>query len=91
MIILPDGTSVIDTPGLREFGLMDITPEMLGKYFYDFSKYDNLCGFSPCSHDHEPKCEIKNRVEAGKIFAERYVSYLNILQSLIESRDSRYK
>ena len=84
MIHFADDITIIDTPGMREFGLMDIEPHMLGQYFHEFSKYINKCSFKPCTHNHEPDCEIKNQVEKQKIFKDRYVSYLNILSSLNE-------
>jgi ribosome biogenesis GTPase len=81
---LPDGTEIIDTPGVREFGLMDIEPNELSDYFYEFPEYNRKCTYSPCSHDHEPGCSVKKAVEDGKISEERYISYLNILESIRE-------
>jgi ribosome biogenesis GTPase / thiamine phosphate phosphatase len=91
MFRLDDGARIIDTPGLREFGLMDIEPEELGIYFMEFGRYAAKCGFSPCTHDHEPGCEVKKRVEKGKISPDRYVSYLNILATLKEYYKNRYR
>ncbi len=91
MFLLEGDTKIIDTPGLREFGLMDIEPEELGIYFMEFGKYARKCGFSPCTHEHEPNCEIKKQVEKGKISEERYVSYLNILATLRDYFDNRYR
>jgi ribosome biogenesis GTPase / thiamine phosphate phosphatase len=91
MFRLDDDTRIIDTPGLREFGLMDIEPAELGIYFMEFGKYSKKCGFSPCTHEHEPDCEVKRKVERGKISEERYVSYLNILSTLREYYENRYK
>ncbi len=85
-----DGTELIDTPGMREFGLMDIRPEGLSEYFIDFRIHASECRFSPCSHDHEPGCAVKALVESGEILDERYVSYLNILTSLRENYDNMY-
>jgi ribosome biogenesis GTPase len=90
MVVLPDGSRVIDTPGLKEFGLVDIQPPELEKYFDDFREYRGKCRFNPCSHDHEPACEVKNAVESGNICEDRYISYLNILRSLQEYFDSIY-
>lgn len=91
MFRLEGDTRIIDTPGLREFGLMDIEPEELGIYFMEFGKYAPKCGFSPCTHEHEPDCEIKRRVEKGKISEERYISYLNILATLKDYYNNRYR
>ncbi|HXK66448.1 MAG TPA: ribosome small subunit-dependent GTPase A, partial [Spirochaetota bacterium] len=71
-----------DTPGLREFGIMDIEPHLVSKYFYEFEKYAARCAFKPCTHDHEPDCEVKRLVQKGVIYEERYISYINILYSL---------
>lgn len=91
MIDLPDDSiTIIDTPGVREFGLMDIEPHMLGLYFNEFNPYLDKCIFNPCTHDHEPGCEVKKQVDIGAIFKDRYISYLNILNSLKEYYESKY-
>ncbi len=90
MIPLGDGTFIIDTPGLREFGLMDFEPHTIGNYFYEFDRYARSCSFQPCTHDHEPGCAIKKKVGAGRIHEDRYGSYLNLLYSVKESRAGRY-
>ncbi|MFW5709846.1 MAG: ribosome small subunit-dependent GTPase A [Bacteroidota bacterium] len=90
MIKVDDNTAIIDTPGMREFGLMDMEPHIVGNYFYEFAEYADKCSFMPCTHDHEPGCEIKRLVEQGTISTERYVSYLNILHSLQEYFDNMY-
>ena len=84
-------TRIVDTPGLREFGLADIEPNELGLYFMEFNRYAGKCGYRPCTHDHEPDCEVKLRVAAGGISEERYRSYLNILYSLKEYYNNRYR
>ncbi len=91
MFSLDGDTRIIDTPGLREFGLMDIEPEELGIYFMEFGRYAGKCGFSPCTHDHEPGCNVKKQVEKGKISEDRYVSYLNILATLKDYFENRYR
>jgi len=90
MITVDKNTAIIDTPGMREFGLMDMEPHIVGNYFYEFAEHADKCGFMPCTHDHEPGCEIKRLVEQGTISNERYVSYLNILHSLQEYFDNMY-
>jgi ribosome biogenesis GTPase len=90
MIEIDDSTRIIDTPGLREFGLMDIEPHMLEKYFPEFHACSGRCAYQPCSHDHEPNCEIKKMVEAGTLNEDRYISYLNILYSIREYQDGMY-
>jgi ribosome biogenesis GTPase len=91
MVSMRDNTRIIDTPGLREFGLMDIHPDELADYFMEFRYYSPSCSFQPCTHNHEPDCEVKRRVDSNEIDYERYISYMNILQSLIEYQKARYK
>ncbi len=91
MVNISGGTYIIDTPGVREFGLMDIEPHMLDGYFYEFGRINAGCGFRQCTHNHEPDCEIKRNVENGKISEDRYISYLNILESLREYYESKYE
>lgn len=91
LIAMDLNTELVDTPGVREFGLMDIEPHMLGKYFYEFNQYSHNCTFSPCTHDHEPGCEIKRMVEDGEIYEGRYTSYINILYSIKEYYEQMYK
>jgi len=91
MLCLEQNTRIVDTPGLREFGLADIEPHELGVYFMEFNRYAGYCGFSPCTHDHEPDCEVKRQVAEGSISEERYISYLNILYSLKENYNNRYR
>ena len=82
MVRADDGTELIDTPGVREFGLVDINSAELGNYFDDFKDASVNCRFRPCLHDHEPNCEVKSLVEKNKIHEERYVSYLHMLYSI---------
>ena len=90
LVVLPGGTELIDTPGVREFGLVDIDPNTVGSYFDDFRKASEKCRFRPCTHDHEPGCEVKRLAGKGKIHEERYVSYLNILYSIRENLKNMY-
>jgi ribosome biogenesis GTPase / thiamine phosphate phosphatase len=91
MKTLADGTEIIDTPGVREFGLMDIEPNMIGRYFYEFNTYADKCGFNPCTHDHEPNCAVKAMVDQEAIYEERYISYLNILYSVRDYNSRIFK
>ncbi len=77
-----EDTCIIDTPGVREFGLWNIQKEELPTYFSDFAPYYDNCKFTPCSHTHEPNCAVKSAVENSEIDSERYQSYLNIFESL---------
>ena len=82
MFELSDFTRIIDSPGIREFGIWGIEPEELGLYFHDFDDHQIECKFSPCTHTHEPKCKVIEAVEDGEIDIDRYESYLNLLESL---------
>lgn len=79
---LSSGGYVVDTPGIREFGILDLEPDELAFFFVEFLDYLNECKFHDCTHDHEPGCAIKEAVEQGDIYERRYESYLNILESL---------
>ncbi len=78
---------LIDTPGIREFGLWNLTHKELKNYYRDFRKYDQDCKFSNCLHINEPVCQIKKEVERGKIAKFRYENYLKTYQSLFENKD----
>lgn len=72
------GTYLIDTPGIREFGLWDLDRESLRDYFPEFDEPAELCRFTDCTHIHEPDCEVKERVEAGELNAARYETYARL-------------
>lgn len=80
MYPLASGGYVIDSPGLRGFGLVDLEKEEIGKYFPEMLRASEGCRFTPCTHTHEPGCAVKAAVEAGTISAERYASYLGMLE-----------
>ena len=74
------GGYLIDSPGLRGFGLVDLEKEEIAKYFPEMLRVADECRFVPCTHTHEPGCAVKAAVEAGTISAERYNSYLGMLE-----------
>jgi ribosome biogenesis GTPase len=82
MFDLPSGGKVIDTPGLREFGLVDIEKHELSHYFPEMRVRLNDCQFNNCMHINEPGCAIKDAVNKGEIHVDRYVSYLSILDTM---------
>ena len=84
MFDLPLGGRIIDTPGLREFGLKDISKQELSHYFPEMRERLNDCQFNNCIHINEPGCAVKKAVEEEEIFPERYISYCNILESIEE-------
>jgi len=79
-----DSGKVIDTPGLREFALMDISKQELSHYFPEMRALINDCQFNNCMHINEPGCAVKAAVNSGGIATDRYVSYLTILESIQE-------
>lgn len=81
MFDLPGGGKLIDTPGLREFGVIDISRQELSHYFPEMRALLSQCQFNNCLHINEPGCAIKKAVEDGRIHPERYISYWNILES----------
>ena len=81
---------VIDTPGVREFGVRDVHPKDLAYYFPDLEPYVNECKFPDCTHDHEPGCAVKAAVQRGDIHRARHESYLAILESLREEQTPEY-
>ena len=80
MYPLSSGGFVIDSPGLRGFGLVDLEKEEISKYFPEMLRVADNCRFVPCTHTHEPGCAVKAAVEAGTISPERYASYLGMLE-----------
>lgn len=79
---LKSGGYIVDTPGVREFGVLYIDPWELSHYFIEFKPYIEACRFPTCTHDHEPDCAVKQGVTEGDIFEQRYRSYLNILDAI---------
>jgi len=75
---LPFGGYLIDTPGIREFGIIDIEQQELGHFFPEFRERMNECKFYNCHHIHEPGCAVIDAVENGEIEISRYESYLSI-------------
>ncbi len=84
MFDLSFGGKVIDTPGLREFALMDISKQELSHYFPEMRALINNCQYNNCMHISEPECAVKEAVNSGRIATDRYVSYLTILDTIKE-------
>ncbi len=82
LIRLPHGGYVADTPGLRELGLWGLSPDELRACFPEFREPAARCRFgNACTHSHEPDCAVREAVEQGVVHAERYSSYLTMLES----------
>lgn len=84
MFDMPFGGKIIDTPGMREFGLVDISKAELSHYFPEMRDRLNSCQFNNCLHVNEPGCAIKQAVIDQEIHEDRYVSYVGILDSIEE-------
>ncbi|MFB5945415.1 ribosome small subunit-dependent GTPase A [Albibacterium profundi] len=78
MLELPEGGFIIDTPGIQEFGVVDIEPQELGHFFPEFRERRNQCKYHNCKHINEPGCAILEAVENEEIAPSRYQSYLSI-------------
>jgi ribosome biogenesis GTPase len=85
MFEITPGTFLIDTPGIKELGLMEIEKAELGHYFPEMRKLLNQCRFDNCIHYNEPGCAVKESVGEGAIAESRYMSYL----SMFEGGDNR--
>ena len=81
MFDVPFGGKIIDTPGIRELGLVDIPKQELSHYFPEMRALINDCQFNNCMHTNEPNCAVKAAVENNSISMDRYISYCNILES----------
>ncbi|HSU26917.1 MAG TPA: ribosome small subunit-dependent GTPase A [Chitinophagaceae bacterium] len=84
MYDIPAGGKIIDTPGMREFGLVDISKQELSHYFPEMKDRLNQCHFNNCLHINEPGCAIKDAVLKREISEDRYGSYYSILESIEE-------
>lgn len=80
MFDLDSGIRIIDTPGIRGFGVVDMSPTELADYFLEFLSLQESCKFHNCLHVEEPDCAIKAAVENGAIATSRYTSYLQLLE-----------
>lgn len=80
----PLTTYLIDTPGIKEFGMVDFNEQELSHFFPEMRAVLPDCYFSNCTHRHEPRCAVKAAVDEGRISAERYQNYLNILLGIEE-------
>ena len=79
MFELTFGGSIIDTPGIKEFGIVDFNDAEISHYFKEMRPFLNQCRFNNCKHHNEPDCAIKAAVEEGTIRPERYENYIKIL------------
>ncbi len=88
MFELPNGGAIIDTPGIKGFGLIEINENEVGHYFKEIFEFSKNCKFHNCTHVHEPKCAVTDAVEKNLISQSRYTSYLSILE---DSKENKYR
>ena len=86
MYPLAEGGYLIDTPGVKGFGLIDIDREEICRYFPDLFRRAPQCGYYNCTHTHEPSCAVKEALRTGEIHPSRYESYLKLLDD-----DKKYR
>jgi ribosome biogenesis GTPase len=84
---LDDGGSIVDSPGIREFAIWELSDDELPYYFEEFTPFASQCRFSPCSHTHEPSCAVKDAVDAGLIDEERYISYVLLREGNMDDQE----
>lgn len=85
----PHGGDVIDSPGVREFGLWHLTPEQVTQGYTEFRDYLGGCKFRDCKHGDDPGCALREAVENGEISAERFENYHRILESMAQVKPRR--
>lgn len=88
MLELTEGGWLIDTPGIKGFGLIDMKPEEISHYFPDIFKYSTKCRFNNCIHLNEPGCAVLEAIEQHHISESRYKSYLSMLE---EDTENKYR
>jgi ribosome biogenesis GTPase len=82
MYQMANGLRIIDTPGVREFGLWKLSPYELAGHFHDFDEASTECQFADCTHTHEPICGVRDAVKVGQVPKARYETYLRIRQTI---------
>ena len=86
MFFLPQGGSLIDTPGIKGFGTFDMEPEEVSHYFREIFRTSADCRFGNCTHTHEPGCAVLRAVAEGSIAESRFTSYLSMLEDKDEGK-----
>lgn len=87
---LPQGGSLIDSPGIREFGLWHLDADQITKGYREFQYVLGTCKFRDCKHLHDPGCALRKAVEEGKISPVRYENYHKLIESLSEIKSQRH-
>ena len=86
LLLLPTGAMVIDTPGMRELGMWNVS-EGLGDAFADVEAFIGKCRFSDCKHEREPGCAIKAAIEAGELDISRWESYQKLKEEAVDKAE----
>ena len=86
MHVMNENTFLIDTPGIKEFGIVDMQKAEISQYFPEMRELRNKCRFNNCLHVNEPGCAVREAVENGEIYKSRYQTYLSVL---FEENDHR--
>ncbi len=87
---LPQGGNLIDSPGIREFGLWHLEPEQITLGYREFQSVLGTCKFRDCKHKNDPGCELRQAVENGKISAIRFENYHKLIDSREETKSQRH-
>jgi ribosome biogenesis GTPase / thiamine phosphate phosphatase len=85
LLPLESGGFVVDTPGVREFGLWDLTPEQLQTCFPEIARLAQSCQFDDCSHGNEDGCAVRTAAENGSVSSRRFTSYLKLREEIVAS------
>ncbi|MDE5628066.1 MAG: ribosome small subunit-dependent GTPase A [Muribaculaceae bacterium] len=91
MFTMPEGGEIIDTPGVRGFGVVEFEREQVGHYFPEIFRFSTDCRFGNCTHTHEPGCAVREAVDNFQIASSRYTSYLSILEETEDGGDKYRK
>lgn len=87
---LPAGGNLIDSPGIREFGLWHLEPEQIAQGYREFRYFLGGCKFRDCKHENDPGCALKQAMLQGKIHQQRFANYHRVVASLSETKSQRH-
>jgi ribosome biogenesis GTPase len=89
LIPLPGGGYCVDTPGVRSFGIWDLTKEDVMRHFTEFEPFSPHCKYPDCNHVNEPNCAVQNALKEGTLASLRYESYVNLLEEIASGSKSK--
>ena len=79
MYKLKSGGYIIDTPGIRAFGIVNLEKEVISHYFPEMRRFLNECKYNNCLHMNEPKCAVKEALDTGEVSESRYTTYVQLM------------